>query len=735
MNERGTTGPPPDHHPNQGWRFRHSRITLRMLVVPCVVILLVQGLLSIVFAYRSAEISEAREHQRLTSLIESRAELMGPMLWNFQYEQLDALINDLGSDPAIGHVAIYDDAGTPVRGRMQGIDRGSKQSAPIVQTIKYRNGNIDVVAGRAEVLLNHRPALSYLSGRLLEAAALMLAAASAICLILWFSVRRNLGTPLGLLADAIDRSNQGQGRVQVDWQSGDELGLVVSNFNAMQARTEQQEQELLVANQRLNELAGQDELTGLANLRALRRRLHLRGGSGDDGGSLLYVDLAGFKDINDTLGPTAGDELLRRVGQELARTMPADGLLARVGGDEFVGFIERPMNEVPLRAMAEQMLRAVRQAGALACPGLPVEASIGAISTLILDCRGNDLVQLAVVALRHAKAGGPGRAEVLTVELRDQFLMRRQLERDLDRALDGEDICFFFQPQVDLQTGRVESVEALVRWRHPTLGLIPPDRFLPIIDELGWGRRLTEQTVRQACLAAQRLLEIAGREVRVGFNLSAQQLCDGYLVDRVAGQLEAHQLCGSLLEVEVTESSLIRHLGQAREILTALRALGARTALDDFGVGYSSLSYLRDFPIDRVKIDRSFVNQLSAHRTTLTIVHAIARLAAELGLDVVAEGVETPDEVTLLRGCGIELAQGYLYARPMPFEELVRFITVNQGDARPASTPAVHDTPAAGRRDAGAVRPIQTPEFAQPAAKAREQHLRAGAPVELGDPH
>lgn len=680
MSQDAARGPPPPRpEPGPGWRFRHSRITVRMLVVPCLVILLVQGLLSIAFAYRSAEISEARERQRLSALVDTRAELMGPMLWNFQHEQLDALIADLGTEPAIDHVTVYDDAGTPVRGRSRGDETAIDKTLAITRLIKYHNGNIDVVAGRAEVQLKPRPTRAFLSERLLEAAALMLAAALAICLILWFSVRRNIGTPLGLLADAIDRSSKGEGRLQVDWSSQDELGAVVNNFNAMQARTERQERDLLIANQRLNELAGQDELTGLANLRGLRQRLQHRVGPGAAGGSLLHVDLAGFKDINDTFGSVTGDELLKRVGQELGQVVrPADGLVARVGGDEFVAFLDEPLGDGPLRAVADQLLKAVARAGTAVCPGLPVAASVGAASTLILGCRNSELVQLAAAALGSAKAAGPGQAEVLTSSLRDAFLLRRQLERDLDHALDNDGICFFYQPQIDLDTGRVESVEALVRWRHPALGLVAPDRFLPIIDEHGWGSRLTEHTVRQACLAGRRLLDATGREIRVAINLSAQQLCDDRLLERVTGQLAVRQLSGRCIEVEVTESSLIRHLGQARETLAALRALGARTALDDFGVGYSSLSYLRDFPIDRVKIDRSFVTQLSAHQTTLTIVHAIARLASDLGLDVVAEGVESPVEADLLRSCGIGLAQGYLYARPMPLDDLLHFLAVAQ---------------------------------------------------------
>jgi diguanylate cyclase (GGDEF)-like protein len=405
-----------------------------------------------------------------------------------------------------------------------------------------------------------------------------------------------------------------------------------------------------------------DELTGLANRRALLRELASVCESDAPGAALLLCDLDGFKEFNDTLGHEAGDELLREAAERIARAVGRSGRAARLGGDEFAVLVTGA-------GAAEALALAARLRGELAAP-LPVagievrvDASIGVALLPEHSPHAAGLLRRADVAMYEAKGQRTG------VELYDATRDLHSRERlvlatELRAAVEAGNLEVHFQPKVEVGTGRVVGAEALVRWPHPERGLLYPDAFLPAAEQAGLMRTLTLVVLDRALAACGRWTA-AGRELGVAVNLSASNLLDASLPDEVAARLHAHGVAPHQLTLEVTEGVILANPRRSGEVLAAVRALGVAVSLDDFGTGHSSLSHVKRLPVDELKIDRTFVIDLTADPTDRAIVASIVRLAHSLGLTVTAEGVEDEAALQVLRGEGCDLAQGWLFSRPL----------------------------------------------------------------------
>ncbi|MDO9713387.1 bifunctional diguanylate cyclase/phosphodiesterase [Paracraurococcus lichenis] len=427
--------------------------------------------------------------------------------------------------------------------------------------------------------------------------------------------------------------------------------------------TERREAELRIAH-----LAHHDALTGLPNRVLFRDRLNdaLARARRNEGFAVLYLDLDRFKEVNDTLGHPVGDALLRAVTARLQAELRETDTLARLGGDEFAviqASLDQPRDATTL---ARRLVEVISAPFLLDGHQMVIGTSVG-ISLCPTDGFDPDaLLKGADMALYRAKAEGRGRWRFFEPEMDARMQLRRTLELDLRRALAMSEFEVFYQPIVNIDTRRVSGLEALLRWRHPERGLVPPDDFIPLAEEIGLILPIGEWVLAQACCDAATWPGAP----KVAVNLSPVQFAGRGLVEAVAAALAQSGLAPARLELEITETVLLQDTEATLATLHRLKALGVRIAMDDFGTGYSSLSYLQRFPFDKVKIDRSFTRELGNSRQSNAIVQAVTDLCAGLEMTTTAEGVETEAQLAVLRRRGCSEAQGYLFSKPKPAEEV-----------------------------------------------------------------
>lgn len=422
----------------------------------------------------------------------------------------------------------------------------------------------------------------------------------------------------------------------------------------------------------LSFLARHDTLTGLPNRRQFTDAVE-QALSGDAEGveatAVFCLDLDRFKAVNDTLGHPAGDSLLCMVAARLRDEVGNEGLLARFGGDEFAVLAER-MSQPAASALAERILAALSRPYVLDGQQAVIGASIGIAFAAAGGSDQDTLIKNADLALYRSKADGKGTWRFFDPIMGIEAHCRRLLEIDLREAFANGDLELHYQPCVDLASGRAIACEALLRWRHPSRGLIYPESFIGLAEEVGLMVPIGEWVLRQACAQAMCWPE----PLRVAVNVSAVQFRAHTLVPAVVSALATSGLPAERLELEITETALIEDEVATLRALKQLRELGVRIAMDDFGTGYSSLSYLRSFPFDRIKIDQSFVGEVAAAAECLAIVKAVAGLGSSLGIAVTAEGVEMEDQLDSVRAAGCAEAQGYLISLPLDTCELNRYL-------------------------------------------------------------
>jgi diguanylate cyclase (GGDEF)-like protein len=442
----------------------------------------------------------------------------------------------------------------------------------------------------------------------------------------------------------------------------------------------------------LHHLAYHDALTDLPNRAMFNRHLgNALVQARRDGGqlALLFIDLDRFKNINDTLGHDVGDRLLQEMARRLTGSLRASDLVARLGGDEFVVLLEEINGPDQVTPVARQILAALVREFDLEGQLVHVTASIG-ISMYPGD--GEDefsLMKHADVAMYRAKYGGKNNFQYYSAQTDSHSRARLALESELRRALANDELVLYYQAKVDARTDRISGCEVLVRWRHPEHGMLLPERFIALAEETGLIIPLTKWVLREACSQNQAWLARGFAPGHVAVNLSARQFIDENLLEDVKATLAETGMDPAYLELEITESMMMHNVERTSEVLAALKALGIRIAIDDFGMGYSSLSHLKQFPIDIIKIDRSFINDVPGDRADEAIADAIISMGKSLRIVVVAEGVEAVEQLQFLRGRGCDEIQGYFFSKPVPavkFEQLLleHRATPWQADPAPA---------------------------------------------------
>ena len=460
------------------------------------------------------------------------------------------------------------------------------------------------------------------------------------------------------------------------------------------------------ADQRLHHLAHHDALTGLANRVLLWERLEHALARRCDGQhvTVLCLDLDRFKDINDALGHSTGDALLKAVGERLQSCVKDTDTIARLGGDEFV--IVRTANAYPTEAvdLAGCIIEALQAPFDLNEHRLIVQASIGIASAPNDSGEVDNLLKYADLAAYSAKNEGRGRYHFFEIEMDARLEARRKLESDLRKSLANSELELFYQPILNLASNQVTGFEALLRWRHPERGLVSPGEFIAVAEETSLIVAIGEWVIREACAEATKW----PAHLTLSLNLSAVQFKSPGLVQVILIALASTGLRPSRLELEITETVMMQDEQAAVATLNQLRTFGMRVALDDFGTGFSSLSYLRTYPFDRLKIDRSFIADLSEQdHNALAIVRAAVSLGSSLGMAITAEGVETKEQQELVRDVGCTEMQGYLLSRPVPSHELAQFFESQgrQGSSaawkRAAATKITPDVSAARPMDDG----------------------------------
>jgi len=418
----------------------------------------------------------------------------------------------------------------------------------------------------------------------------------------------------------------------------------------------------------ISHMAHHDALTGLANRAMLQTRLQQALSSARRRGdqlAVMFIDLDDFKAINDTLGHHVGDHLLKTVSERLKHCLREGDEVARLGGDEFVIVLPSLPHADEAATVARKVLEVLDQPFAADDHEFQVGASIG-ISVYPTD--GDTVEQLmkaADTAMYHAKEQGRGNYKFFTQRLNEAIQHRVRTERQLRHALSRGELALYYQPQIDLQNGRMVGAEALLRWSQTERGMISPEEFIPIAEDTGMILPIGEWSLREACRQLADWHQAGHTELSVAVNLSARQMCEGGIFDDVAAILEEAGLPPQALNLEITESILMRPSDSNLSLLRQFGDLGIHLSVDDFGTGYSNLAFLQEFPIHALKIDRSFVRGIGKDRNNMAITDTIIAMAKALNLDVIAEGVETEEQATFLREHGCGSAQGFYFGKPM----------------------------------------------------------------------
>ena len=465
---------------------------------------------------------------------------------------------------------------------------------------------------------------------------------------------------------------------RIDFQEAIGLGIlfIACTVYFGWRRMIEQEREIerrIAAESRAHELANTDALTGLANRRQFERVLKETVASPPGAGrihAVLALDLNKFKRINDVYGHPVGDDVLVIVAQRLSAAMRDGDLLARLGGDEFAIIAPHLASAEGATGIANRILKALESPIEVGSSCHHVGAGIGLALVPNDGTNADEILRKADIALYKAKVGKQSAARFFEEEMDRHSRERARLERDLAAAIEAGAVCPWYQPIVDLKTQEVIAFEALARWTHSTLGDIPPDRFIPIAEDCGLIQQLSDYLLHRACTDALAWPD----HVMLSFNISGSQLKEKTLDLRILNILGETGLSPRRLEIEITESAIVRDLDAAKAMLSALREGGVRVALDEFGTGYSSLYHLRNFKFDAIKIDRGFVGNMMTEDESAAIVRALTGLGHGLGLVITAEGIERFDQRDTLLKYGCERGQGFLFCHAVPARETQRFL-------------------------------------------------------------
>ncbi|QQR39165.1 putative bifunctional diguanylate cyclase/phosphodiesterase [Devosia rhizoryzae] len=485
-------------------------------------------------------------------------------------------------------------------------------------------------------------------------------------------------------------SRRQSGKVTVPLSSGQYFEVTVSSRRSRSVLLLEDITERVTADERISFMARHDTLTGLPNrshFNALAQEELSRRGARKLASALMVIDIDEFKHVNDSFGHVIGDELLRQVSDRLRHSLPAGTILARQGGDEFVALAPYDLDNPDRQEDVEHTLAAFETPFNLKGINLPVRVSIGLVVTTESDDELDELMTKADLALYGAKADGKARAQIFHAQMDIDYHYRQRLKADLRQAVADGALTLAFQPQLDIETRKIVSCEALARWTHPELGPVSPATFIPMAEEMGLISDITAFVVESA---TRECAQWAG-PVGVAVNVSARDFRGLDLLTVVSRSLDRAGLPANRLEIEVTETAVIEERDLANSVLQGLADRGIVIALDDFGTGYSSLSYLNALPFNKLKIDRSFVADIGKDPRALLLLSNVARLGRDLDLTVVAEGVETEEQLELMQGMTrVQQVQGYFFSRPLPSRDIAELIARMNGGVESAQKAKRH---------------------------------------------
>jgi len=483
-----------------------------------------------------------------------------------------------------------------------------------------------------------------------------------------WQLAKGITRPIAKLDKAAQAISAGE-RNKVTVSSNDEIGRLAASFNGMiDAIVEREE--------KISHIALHDTLTGLPNRKYYRDQLDftLKRKADKDLVAVFYLDLDNFKSVNDTLGHPMGDALLKQVAVRMEDAVDGN-LIARLGGDEFAVIINDVQSPAAITTIAEQLTQAFAESFQIDGHVMPTATSIGIAVAPQDGDTAEELMKNADLALYRAKQEGKGCYHFFEQEMDELARKRRETEIDLKTAIEEGQFELHYQPLFNTQEQRINGFEALIRWNHPTRGLVSPLDFIPLAEETGLIVQIGEWVIKEACNQAAKWPE----HLRIAVNVSPVQFRTKGLNSVLLQALGQSGLAPGRLELEITESLLIENVAETLTSLHSLREIGIRVALDDFGTGYSSLSYLRSFPFDKIKIDRSFVVDILSDKGSAAIIQAITGLATALDMDTIAEGVEIDEQVDMLVKNGCNNIQGFLLSRPVPIGEVDRLIETLSG--------------------------------------------------------
>jgi diguanylate cyclase (GGDEF)-like protein len=504
--------------------------------------------------------------------------------------------------------------------------------------------------------------------------------------ILFGILKKQLITPIRKLSLAASEMGRGQVLVPIDIESNDEIGELATTFREMGKN-------LNHYHEQVRYVAYHDSLTGLPNRAMFKDYLNRATAEARrdmQGLAILFVDLDNFKRINDTLGHQSGDKLLETFADRLSKHLretdvvshssqeEASRVVARLAGDEFIILLPRTSGPVEAQKVADRILKSLAEPFVVSMQELYVSASIGIAMYPEDGETAGELLKNADIAMYHAKKLGRNNFQYYSKKLNEESAEKLKIEGRLRHALENNALALHYQPQINLSSGEISGVEALLRWEDPELGMVGPDVFIPIAEEFGLIIQISEWVINEACHQAQQWMMAFNLPITMSINISAVHFNNHSLEVMIASTLKKTGLNPRYLELELTETSILQDLSQATETLDAFKSMGLKLALDDFGTGYSSLSYLMKLPFDRLKIDQSFIRNLKTETKGTAIVSAIISMSHSLGMSVIAEGVEQKEHMQILLPMHCDHIQGYYISRPLTaakFEDFIRHRT------------------------------------------------------------
>lgn len=654
-----------------------TRLASRRTLVALLASVAAVGTLSMAFLILDTLSSRSQLHSRLCTLADGLGQNSTAALSFSDAEAASQVLTALHAEPSLVSGCLYDLSGhlfaeyqrlgttQACAANMAGLPSTDRDFSRVIRPVLNRSeavGTIYLSSDLRDVERRWRQLLCFIPGLLLIALAVGGMSGSLL--------QQRISGPIRRLADAMhDITAKQNFDVRVAVSGQDEIAQLGNDFNAMLTELAARDRETKNARARLQYQALNDELTGLPNRRLLASQLaHAVAESEREDRvlGLLYIDLDGFKLVNDRLGHTTGDLLLSQVATRLRSRVRESDTLARMGGDEFAVVLSNVRTAMDAERIANALIQILSAPFHINEHTIGIGASIGISLFPVNGATCGDLLQQADCAMYAAKARGKNRAVLYTPELGSSLNERMSIEALLKGAVDRGEISVHYQPEFDTVSGRLVRFEALARWMSPELGTLSPAKFIPIAEETGVIVPLGAYVLEQACKEAASWQALAPYPIQVAVNVSSVQFSRVDFIGVVSAVLDRTHLKPSLLQIELTESVMLHGTSRSAEIMKDLHNLGISLAIDDFGTGYSCLSHLPTLPFDALKIDRSFVQDVESRPETRTLIDSLIALARNLGMRVIAEGIETQEQMSIMIDLGGNELQGYLLGRPTP---------------------------------------------------------------------